>query len=503
MIERQQVMAVVLATLAVGLALSGVAGAAIDADLGTNTTQTTPTPTPTDSGGMLDDATSTVDDTVNDTSDTVDDTTSTVDGTVDSTTDTVNDTVDSTTNTVDSTTDTVDDTVDSTTDTVDDTVDSTTDTVDGTVDSTTDTVDSTTNTTDDTTDTLDNTTSTLTNTTDDTTSTLTDTTDSTTSTLTEGLDETTESLLAGVEDPLDTTTSTLDGGLLEDDASLTDPGDESVFTVSDGSADSSDESQARYETPSNAEFPAAEATTPAAPALNTAPRPFPGGPGPMAVGATAAVGMTAVAAGAMLGGSATGSATGSSVGQTAASRALDGLGRLVRMIVPFRYSSYEGDDPLEHEDRQAIHDYVDENPGAYMSAVSQAVDIPHSTARHHIKILEREGLLENAKVRGRRRLFPAHSQQQELAAAMADDSTAVVLEAIARLGPCSGSALAEEVDKSISTVSHHLSRLADDDLVVREKEGRTTVNRLPSDVQEALAPDTDPLAADAQGVSAD
>ncbi|WP_255151853.1 winged helix-turn-helix transcriptional regulator [Halorarius halobius] len=239
-----------------------------------------------------------------------------------------------------------------------------------------------------------------------------------------------------------------------------------------------------------------DATTPRIAAMSAAGTRLPDGPVSVTAGATAAAGVAAVAAGTMLG-------SGTGIETEVSRRLTAGLDRLARMVAPFRYSSYDGSDPLEHEDRAAIHDYVSEQPGAYMSAVSEAVDVPHSTARHHVRVLEREGLVENAKVRGRRRLFPAHSQQQELAAAMADDATAEMLEAIARLGPCSGSALADEVGKSVSTVSHHLSRLEDDGLVVREKDGRATVNTLPADVQDALAPDREPADRDAPTVSAD
>lgn len=476
----QRGIVVVFLALTVGAVLVGAVGAATTGD--TNTTDSTPTPTPTPSDSLLsdtvDDTTDTVEETVNDTSDTVEDT--------------VDDTTDSTDSTVDDTTDTVDSTVDDTTDSTDSTVDDTTDTVDDTADTVDSTIDST--------DTADGTT-------------LDEVTENTTGVLTSSLDEvenTSDSLTDVVDDSVSTTTSTLDSLTTLDDGSLLAADDDTLFTVSKPSADGTTRLAETEQTDETATFESyegddetaasladAESGTPiAAMSAGPAGRQLPSGPGPMAVGATAVAGVGAVVAGSMLG-------SGTGIERRATRRITSALGRLVRMVVPFRYSSYDGSDPLEHEDRKAIHDYVAEQPGAYMSAVSEAVDVPHSTARHHIRILEREGLLENAKVRGRRRLFPAHAQQQELAAAMADEATADVLEAIARLGPCSGSALAEEVGKSISTVSHHLSRLEDDDLVVREKEGRATVNRLPSDVQAALAPEREPATADPSAISAD
>ncbi|WP_255198057.1 winged helix-turn-helix transcriptional regulator [Halorarius litoreus] len=425
----------------------------------TNTTDATPTPTPsgssTDSSSTDGSLTDTTDSTLSDAGDTTDSTLSDAGDTTDSTLSDAGDTTDSI---------------------LSDTGDSTTTTDDGTVLAAVG---------ENTTDAVAGAGSALTNSTTDAGATLTNGTKTAGSELTDG-----------VEGSLTAATTSLTDAALLDDATLA---EDSTFSVSDPSASGTDDSVQfePYETPAGDEsLDAAAAPEVAAASTSAGSRQLPTGPGPMAAGATAVAGLGALAAGTMLG-------SGTGIERTVTSRVAGALDRLVRMVAPFRYSRYDGSDPLEHEDRAAIHDYVTENPGAYMSAVSENVGVNHSTARHHVKVLEREGVIENAKVRGRRRLFPAHAQQQELAAAMADEATADVLEAIARLGPCSGSALAEEVGKSVSTVSHHLSRLEDDDLVVREKDGRATVNRLPSEVQEALAPDREPAGADSAAVSAD
>jgi len=41
----------------------------------------------------------------------------------------------------------------------------------------------------------------------------------------------------------------------------------------------------------------------------------------------------------------------------------------------------------------------------------------------------------------------------------------------------------------VSTVSHHLSRLEEDALVERERDGQAVINRLPPDVADAFADD--------------
>ena len=171
--------------------------------------------------------------------------------------------------------------------------------------------------------------------------------------------------------------------------------------------------------------------------------------------------------------------------------------RLFRMLAPFRYSRYDDSDPLEHDARADVYEVVNEAPGAYLSEVAEEADLPLSTARHHIRVLEREDLVSGAKVRGKRRFYPAYTQGIELAAALNDEATAAVIDAVSRLGASSVSDLADELGRDPSTVSHHLKRLAEDGIVVRERDGRAVMNRLSAEARTALDPGTESPATDA------
>jgi DNA-binding MarR family transcriptional regulator len=76
-----------------------------------------------------------------------------------------------------------------------------------------------------------------------------------------------------------------------------------------------------------------------------------------------------------------------------------------------------------------------------------------------------------------------------VAAALNDYATAVVLDALSRLGGSSVSELADELERHPSTVTHHLQRLEEDGLVVREREGRAVVTRLSAQTRAALEPE--------------
>lgn len=175
-----------------------------------------------------------------------------------------------------------------------------------------------------------------------------------------------------------------------------------------------------------------------------------------------------------------------SVGSAALPSLLD---RLRPFFFPLRYSRYDNSDPLEHEARERVYEIVNDTPGSYLSEVSERAGLPLSTTRHHIKVLEREDLVSGAKLRGKRRFYPAYAEGIELAAALNDDSTASIIDALARLGAASVSDLADELGRDPSTISHHLQRLDEDDIIARERDGRSVLNTLSAEARTALEPD--------------
>ncbi len=216
-------------------------------------------------------------------------------------------------------------------------------------------------------------------------------------------------------------------------------------------------------------------------------------PGPAGLSGGATLGLGALAAVAVARSAplfATSSAGGSG---SATTGYLSALFEKVRpFLVPLRYSRYDDSDPLEHEARELVYEIVNDAPGSYLSEVSERAGLPLSTTRHHVKVLEREELVSGAKLRGKRRFYPAYAEGIELAAALNDEATAGIIDALARLGAASVSDLAEDLGRDPSTISHHLQRLEADDIVTRERDGRAVVNRLTGEARDAMAPGTTP-----------
>ena len=402
--------------------------------------------------------------------DTVDGPTGALENTTNDTTADLKEAVDETSGDLEKTTDGLEATTDRTTDTLENTT-NTTDTLDGTVTETTDTLENTTNTLD---------------------GTVTETTDT--------LETTTNTTVAGLERNRGAST-TIGASVVGLEASV----DRSVS-----------------DTPERADAAevAADSGADGMPAGGTAPA-----TDAVLVGLLGAI--TAASAGAGAGASA---GAGTSAGAAGAG-GLSGLVanwlthssglrllRRVGSVVPwelapiFKYSRYDDSDPLENEHRRAVYETIASQPGVYLSQVSDDSGVALSTVRHHVRILEAEGLVATAKVHGKRRYYleadgertvttPDGTVGVELHAALAEPAKRELLETLAALGPASNGRLADELECDPSTVSHHLAALAADDLIIREQDGRSVSNDLTPDVETVVRDPEHALEDDLGGTS--
>lgn len=174
----------------------------------------------------------------------------------------------------------------------------------------------------------------------------------------------------------------------------------------------------------------------------------------------------------------------------------------LRLAVLAGYSRYDFSDPLENENRASVLETVEASPGINLTSLVEETGLTESTVRYHVRVLEHEGLLDGAKVRGRRRFVPRTNEDVELLAAFEEEATRDVIDALFEHEPASGTTLAEALDRDPSTVSHHLSRLSDAGLVEREQDGPALRNSLSADVRAALS-DVEVTASVQQHVQAD
>lgn len=136
------------------------------------------------------------------------------------------------------------------------------------------------------------------------------------------------------------------------------------------------------------------------------------------------------------------------------------------------YSRYGGSDPLEHATRAELLDTISSDPGQSVTAVARDVDVPVSTARYHVRVLEREALIDRLRIDGSARLYPAGFEDDpELAAALT--APGAVVDAVRTAEPVSVTELAARADLAPSTASYHVDRLTEAGVFEREKAGKT------------------------------
>lgn len=131
------------------------------------------------------------------------------------------------------------------------------------------------------------------------------------------------------------------------------------------------------------------------------------------------------------------------------------------------YTRQADDEPLTNAVRQRVYDHILDAPGSHIAAIVDGTDIPRSTVRYHLRVLEDAGLVASGMVRGKHRYAP-DGGDLEVGAALRDESVRRILVAVAALEPAGVTEIAEEVDRSPSTVSHHLDHLTEAGLVARE-----------------------------------
>ncbi|WP_241430571.1 winged helix-turn-helix transcriptional regulator [Natronorubrum sulfidifaciens] len=404
------------------------------------------------------------------------------------------------------------------------------DDLEGAVDGTTDTIEETTNaTTDD-----------LETTTNDTTETLTETVDGTSDGLETTTDEPTDDLDGVTAGATDTLGETVDGttatandtaDTVEETTNATAGGLEGAFetSVRIGGPGAGLEASAGVSTSEGSAGANASETRAADGGTNG----LPAGGTSLAtdavlvglLGAITASGAAAAGAGAGAGAGASAGSAGAAggvaglsgllanwLGQSSGLRWLRRIGSLLpwELVPIFKYSRYDDSDPLENERRRAVYETIAAEPGSYLSQVSDDSDIALSTVRHHVRVLEDEGLVTAAKVNGKRRYYleaddeavPAaggDSADIALHAALVEPAKREVLETLAALESASNGRLADELERDPSTVSHHLRALADDGLVVRTRNGRSMRNALAPEVVAALGAAERPLEDDSSG----
>jgi predicted transcriptional regulator len=141
-------------------------------------------------------------------------------------------------------------------------------------------------------------------------------------------------------------------------------------------------------------------------------------------------------------------------------------------------SKKEEEKALELEARKIIYDFVVSSPGTHLREVQRQVNLPLGTVEYHLKYLvEREMLVEKADG-NYKRYYPVglygSVDKQLLSLLRQEIPRRVVMKLLLNPG-INFKVLSEGFPVSASTLSYHLSKLLEGDVVRKVKKGRESL----------------------------
>lgn len=136
------------------------------------------------------------------------------------------------------------------------------------------------------------------------------------------------------------------------------------------------------------------------------------------------------------------------------------------------------DPNLELASRRAIYQYVADNPGVNFRMLLDDLDYAQGTLQYHLRWLADEDLIEVSDDGQYTRYYPAaefDEADQTVMNALRREYSRRILAHLLAEGPLTTSDLSDRIDKAQSTVSWHLSTLAEVGLVTKERDGRRVI----------------------------
>jgi predicted transcriptional regulator len=142
-----------------------------------------------------------------------------------------------------------------------------------------------------------------------------------------------------------------------------------------------------------------------------------------------------------------------------------------------RRRPHEEEDVLEMETRKEIFEHVQANPGVHFSQLKRDLNMETGLLQHHLRTLEEYDVLTSEDHQGKRRLFVARELDEEERAILSSlryETTRHILLFLIEESEARNRAIAEDLGVAPATVSWHVSRLVEEGIVSKVRDGRTT-----------------------------
>ncbi len=139
--------------------------------------------------------------------------------------------------------------------------------------------------------------------------------------------------------------------------------------------------------------------------------------------------------------------------------------------------------------RFRILDYLQHNPGVHFRKLAKQLNINRGTLYHHLRVLERFGIVKSEKV-GKFRIYYSKFPPEKYIVG----TTEKILEYIKMNPNCSLNNISKSLCMLNSTISYHIKKLEKENLIIIKRNGRKIrikynekckpINNVPSSVPE-------------------
>ncbi len=133
---------------------------------------------------------------------------------------------------------------------------------------------------------------------------------------------------------------------------------------------------------------------------------------------------------------------------------------------------------LRQPTRALVHAAIQRVPGTHVRALSRHLDLALGTVEHHVRQLEKHGIVFALQTGRRRTLYVAGEvdvRDAQVLHVLAKPVCAAVLRGLLERPEIGVADLALHLDLPASTLGHHLRRLKEQGLVVHHQVGRESI----------------------------
>ena len=139
------------------------------------------------------------------------------------------------------------------------------------------------------------------------------------------------------------------------------------------------------------------------------------------------------------------------------------------------------------ENRDRIYEYIKNNPGVHLRMIVKDLELAMGTTQHHLDILERSGKIRSRRVNLHRHYYgaeiPSDSSEIILAFLKHETSRDILIYLVEHPNPTQ-SDIVNFIHFSAPTISWHMSRLVEADIVLATRDGKSVRYNLKRNTRE-------------------